>query len=187
MVASQAGSTDRPHDSPSADEEVMRLFMQHQPMLFVFLQTLLNDYADAEEVLQETSIVIWRKRQQFVPGTSFANWAMTVAQLEARKFLRTRKQLPRAFNDELVDQLAAEMVAEHDLIESRHRALRYCLENLKDNERHLVDVAYGVDLTMKVISEQLGMIPSRFYKTLNRIRQRLQKCIQYRLAAEGRS
>ena len=122
MVTSQADSADRPHGESSVEEEIMREFVQHQRVLFVFLRTLLNDSADAEEVLQETSIVLWRKRHQFVAGTSFVKWAMSVAKLEALKFLRGRKRLPQPLGEEVMEKLATDMSAGHDILEARHRA-----------------------------------------------------------------
>ena len=68
MVASQADSTNNPQDNPSIDEEIMRLFHAAPASAVLFLRTLLNDSDDAEEILQETSIVLWRKREQFVAG-----------------------------------------------------------------------------------------------------------------------
>src|SRR3954468_22076151 len=105
MGTSQVDPTDNSPTNSSTDEEVMRLFLQHQPMLFVFLHSILNDWEDAEEALQETSIVLWRKREQFVPGTSFVNWAMTIAQYQAHRFLRGRKHVPRVFGEQLLEQM----------------------------------------------------------------------------------
>src|SRR5690242_9777752 len=111
MVTSQTDSMDHSQDGSSAEEMIMREFVQHQRVLFIFLRTLLNDSADAEEVLQETSIVLWRKRHQFLAGTNFVNWAMAIAKYEALRFLRNRKRLPQALNEEVFEKLATEMSA----------------------------------------------------------------------------
>ena len=81
--------------------------------------------------------------------------------------------------------MAVEMAVEYDIIEAKHRA-QAMPGKLDEQDRYLVSVAYGIDATKKSVSERLGMIPSRFYKILNRIRQQLHKCIQYRLVADGR-
>jgi RNA polymerase sigma-70 factor, ECF subfamily len=184
MPVSPTDSKDDPQSQPSSDELVMRLFLQHQRVLFVYLRTLLNNSSDAEEILQETSIVVWRKRDQFTVGTNFVNWALAIAHFEVCKFLRNRERHPKALNGELIEKITAEFIADHDLTESRHRALANCLAALNDSDRRLVDLTYSGNSTKKAVGEKLGISPIRFYKELNRIRLRLQKCIQLRLVAE---
>ena len=42
-------------------EECLRLLMRHRESVLTFLATLLPNPDDAEEVLQEASVVAWRK------------------------------------------------------------------------------------------------------------------------------
>ena len=186
MFTSQADSPNFPSDKRASEEEFVRLFVQYQRVLFVYLRTALGNPADAEEVMQETSIILWHDRQQFVVGTSFVNWAMTIAQNQVHKFRRSRKHIPHPLAADLLDQIAAQTVARHDLSEARHQALEQCLQTLSERERHLISAAYSVQATKKMVSQDIGVTPSVFYKALNRIRQRLLKCINYRLLAEGR-
>jgi RNA polymerase sigma-70 factor, ECF subfamily len=187
MMASQTdSSTHSQGDRPDEDEFVC-LFVQYQRVLFAYLRTALGTPVDAEEVLQETSVILWRERRQFVLGTNFVNWATTIAQNQVRKFRRNRKHIPQLLNEELLDQMAAEVAAQCDLIESRRQALEQCLETLSQRDRGLIDAAYGVNDTKKSVGQRLGMTPNVFYKALNRIRQRLLKCIRHRLMAEGRT
>jgi RNA polymerase sigma-70 factor, ECF subfamily len=185
MKTSQQDSTDNRQAGHLADDEFVRLFVQHQRALMVYLRTLLSEPADAEEVMQETSMVLWHKRQQFVPGTNFAGWAMQVAHYEVHKFRRRQKHVPQAIDEELLSQLATEMIAYWDLFEARHRALGQCLDALNQHDRNLVHVAYSVNTTKKDASRLLGMTPNGLYRALDRVRRRLHRCIQLRLTTEG--
>jgi RNA polymerase sigma-70 factor (ECF subfamily) len=187
MVASQPSPSDCPQQDRTDEDEYVRLIVKHQGLLFAYLRTILESPADAEDVLQETCVVLWRKRHQFVVGTSFVNWATTIAQYTVRRYRRTRK--PQLLNDELLDQISAEMAAEliadNDLIDARHRALMRCMDALSERDRNLINAIYRSKASKKVVSDRLGMSVNGLYKALNRIRQRLQKCIEYRLVAEG--
>jgi RNA polymerase sigma-70 factor (ECF subfamily) len=67
-----------PASSPK-HEQFMALFVRHEPGIHSFLTSLLGNLTDAEEVMQETSMAMWKKFEQFEAGTSFRNWAFQIA------------------------------------------------------------------------------------------------------------
>ena len=180
---SAAGPSDEPG---SRDDAFVRLFVQHQRILFEYLVTALGSAANAEDVLQEVSVILWRERASFEMGTNFVGWAIAIARNQVRKFRRscTRDmQLPAG---DVLEDLAAEAVSEGGLAESRRQALQNCLELLRDRERSFLMTAYSTIGTKKALAEELGMPLNTIYTTLNRLRRRLHDCIERRLAAEGR-
>ena len=77
-----------PDHSATADptpryEEFVRLFVAHEGRLRAFIRALLPTWADVDEVMQETSLVAWRKFARFERGTNFMAWAATIARFEA--------------------------------------------------------------------------------------------------------
>jgi RNA polymerase sigma-70 factor (ECF subfamily) len=62
--------------------------------------------ADADDILQETNLVLWSKQDEFTPGTDFRVWAFRVARYQVMAY-RKRQSLDRlVFGDELIDRLA---------------------------------------------------------------------------------
>ena len=55
-------------------EEFVRLFVAHEGRLRAFIRSLLPTWADVDEVMQETSLVAWRKFGRFERGTNFMAW-----------------------------------------------------------------------------------------------------------------
>ena len=55
--------------SSEAQKQLMLLMTQHQRRIFGYLYTLVPDRHDAEDLLQETSLVICEKFHEFRPGT----------------------------------------------------------------------------------------------------------------------
>src|SRR4051812_7359070 len=92
-------SAPRGFDARKADfaEELLR----HQTQIFGFIYSLVRDFDDADDVFQQTGLVLWRKYDQFDPSRSFVAWACGVARLEAANFLRARSRERRHFSDEL--------------------------------------------------------------------------------------
>ena len=63
-------------------EEFMRLFLSCQPRIFAFIRSLVFSRADADDVLQETALVLWEKFARFEPGTRFDRWAFRIAHFQ---------------------------------------------------------------------------------------------------------
>ena len=50
-----------------------------------FVASRVSDPADAEEILQQTNLVLWRKFGRFEQGTDFDRWACRIAYYEVLK------------------------------------------------------------------------------------------------------
>ena len=71
--------------NPTSSGEFIRLFLQNERRIYAFIVSLLPDLTDAEDVLQETSVVLWEKFDQFQPGTNFVSWACKIAHFKVLK------------------------------------------------------------------------------------------------------
>src|SRR5260221_14067934 len=60
-------------------KRLMALITRHQRQVFAYIYTLVPDRHDAEDLLQETSVVICEKFDEFVPGTDFVAWACQIS------------------------------------------------------------------------------------------------------------
>ena len=98
---------------PHPHEEFVALYVVHQVAIRSFVRTLLPDPADAEDVMQTASMTMWRRFEQFQPGTSFRNWAFQVAKFVAMKHV-ARKTRDRLRFSEATIKLLAQHVEQQD-------------------------------------------------------------------------
>lgn len=167
-----------PTDDPEKrDELFVSLFAQSESALRNFLRTLLPRWEDTDEVLQETSLVLWRKFDSFEPGTDFLRWAFMVARFEALHYRRSKARDRHVFDPELLDLIADEAIEEVPQLEAERKALEGCLQKLGNNERHWVQSVYGADLKIREVAARSGKSPGGFYKALHRIRLNLLDCV----------
>lgn len=155
-----------------------------QRKLYAFILSLIRHPGDADDVLQETNMVMWRKWQQFEPGTCFDAWAFTIARFQVMAY-RKRKQRSRLhFDDELVELLAVEG-AEHSLEnhDPRQEALSGCLRKLKPEQRRLIAERYEPGASVNRMAESLGKSPKAVSEALRRIRKSLMNCIEQHIAS----
>lgn len=175
-----------PDDDKQQRAGFARVFAQHDRWLFGYLLTLLGNPADAEEVFQETCVVLWHEYESFDLSTNFMKWAGTVALNQVRRFRRRLSRREKALSDEVIELLAVEAINHSDLLEDRQSALHGCLSKLPSSDRLIVDQCYGdTKQTIREAAERLGRPANTVYKALNRIRRVLHTCIERQLAGEG--
>lgn len=187
--AGSGGQSALPDDGPvlseSGSEECVRLLMRHRERVRTFLATLLPNPDDAEEVLQETSVVAWRKFNDFEPGTNFSAWMCGIARLEALKFRRRHSSRRLLFDEDLMTGIAGDRLERPSLWDDRRDALSSCLAKLRPDDRDLLLTCYLNQSTIKAAAERLGRPLNTVYKALNRVRESLLLCIQRAIAREG--
>jgi len=89
-MASDLGddSIDIERSDPTA--EFLELYSHNYPRLQFYLMTLFPFPDDAADVLQETSLVLWRKFDTYTTGTNFFAWACKIARLQALNHRKRR-------------------------------------------------------------------------------------------------
>lgn len=167
-------------------EEFIRSFTQAQRPLFLYLLPLVGNPADADEVLQETNLVIWSKFQQFEEGTNFLAWGRAIARLEVFRFRRNRGRKLVFLEDDILEIVAdrTEAVSEQTL--ARQEALAQCVEKLKPRDKELIKMRYSPGVNGDKVAEMLGRPANSVYQSLGRIRRALMECVRLQLPEEGR-
>lgn len=179
-------------DSPSStnllrppSEEFVQLFTRNQRRLYLLILAQVGGTQDAEDVLQETNLIIWAKYHQFDLGTNFFAWAAQIAKYEVLKFRHRRVRDKLQFSEEFVDAVSREVLERPEELEQRRHALELCLQKLRPDDRTLIHQRYQPGQRGKHVARDLGRPANSVYQSLGRIRRTLLECIQRRLATEA--
>lgn len=167
---------------PEDSAEFLRLYAAAQPQLFAYIYTLLPDWNDAEEVLQETSLALWRSFGKFRPGSNFKAWACKTAFYQVLSFRKRRDLTPVLVSHDVVEAVAKEAADMSGSLDDQLRALSGCIKKLKAGDKHLLDRFYGSGLSVKMIAGEFGHPVGTVTKSLTRIRRTLFACIERALA-----
>jgi RNA polymerase sigma-70 factor, ECF subfamily len=159
-------------------EQFMTLYSGHQRRLYLYTMTLLPAAVDAEDVLQETNLVLWRKFDQYQPGTNFFAWACQITRFEVLKYREKRARAAMLLDPDVFDQLAEVAIkqVEH-LDESHRRALVDCMDRLSAGDRDLMRKRYAEAMAVQAIAAAMNRSPNAVSKSLGRIRRLLLECI----------
>ena len=167
-------------NNPTRYDEFVDLFSSHARRIHGYIFTLLPRWADADDVFQETSRVLWQRFGEYRSGTNFYAWARQVARFQVL-FFRQRQQRSRiTFSGAFLEAVAAVVEETADRCEAEQIALAECLEQLKAHQRNIVLSRFAPEATTKSVAARLGMTTDAVYKALGRIQTTLLKCIEER-------
>lgn len=178
------------HDKSTQHYDAMQrrflpLWTQHQRRIFAYIYTLIPHRSDAEDLLQETSITLWEKFEEFEPGTDFIAWACQVAYWKVRNARRKYARSPIIHDDDLLASISDKAIASQTILDQRHDALVQCLKMISKRDRELILSRYEADRTVKDVAQRTGRSVEAAYKALSRIRRVLLDCVTLRLEGAG--
>jgi RNA polymerase sigma-70 factor (ECF subfamily) len=172
-------------DQLNKDQRFTELLRQHHIQLFGYFFAMVHDLHDAEDLCQQTSIVLWKKFGAYREGTSFFSWAMAAAKYELLNYYRVRKHR-RQFSSELSEWLTDDFNQfDADLLQSRIDALQECKAGLREDDRRVLEACYESEQSFREAADQLGRSHKSVYRALDRIRVVLMKCIEDRLGKQA--
>jgi RNA polymerase sigma-70 factor (ECF subfamily) len=135
-----------------------QLYDRYRLILFGLLMRILNNREEAEDVLQEVFLQVWRKAEDFDEnrGRPFT-WLITLGRSRGIDRLRTlaaRDRVAEAGAKEVVDQISD---AASDAFKSEQRGLvNEALSQLPDEQKRPLMLAYFDGLTQSEIATRLG-------------------------------
>lgn len=174
--------------SNQPDDYMVALIAAHQADLTAFINSLLPGDPSVADVLQQTNMVLWRKRQSFEQGTNFLAWAFSVARWEVRAHQKQRKRRSwLVFDDDLtrlISDAAKEEAEVLPMVELRE-ALEKCMVKLKPQERDLITHRYFTDAPLKEYASRQSRPVTSLKTSLARIRASLRRCIESAIRIES--
>ncbi len=163
-------------------------FLKAERRIFAYILTLLPHRADAEDVLQEVSVIMWEKFDELAPPEDFVAWGCRIAYYRIRDHRRSQRRQRVVFSEAVLEQMAGTMAGSTTLrLDERSEALTHCLEKLDGRDRELLSERLKEGASVRSTAEKFGRSVDVVYKALARIRKALHDCVARTLAAEGRA
>lgn len=168
--------------NPTVDGEVFtRLLLQNQKRITGLIFSLVPRGTDADDVMQETCAVMWRKFAEFRPGTDFGAWALRITRFQVMSYYRNRQRAAARLSDETIEAIAETLADARWESSDRAEALRACVGQLKEREFDLVQRRYHAGEAVDEIAGHIGSTVHAVYKALARLHVRLLACVNSKL------
>ena len=165
--------------------EFTRLLLQTQKRLWGLILSLVPNGPDADDVMQETCAVMWRKFGEFERGTDFGAWGLRVARFQVMSYYNRQRRVQARLSDETTEAIAETLAQPHWETSAHSEALGQCLAKLKPRELDLVQRRYHAEQRIEQIAAELGGTVHVIYKAVARVQVRLLVCVQATLRREG--
>lgn len=171
-------------EANDAHERFTRLLIEHEPELLRCVLVAVPNRADAQDILQECSVALWRRFADFDADRPFAAWALGFVRIEVRRFLR-KSQRQAQLSERAVELLMQDEQQYSRELTERERYLQNCLNALSADQRELLDGYYRSEHSVNFLSSLTGRTTDAVYKMLQRIRRSLQQCVEGRMQGAG--
>lgn len=147
------------------DKDALRLiYRRYKNLLFGLIYSIVKDRLVAEDCLQEVFTLFWQKSDRFdgEKGNLYS-FIVTMARNKAIDYTRSRAYKDSRKEDHSINEFTFVPVSEgnnpHETLEMNERAemLRKAMEEISENERQVLYVAYFKGLSQSEISEKLDI------------------------------
>jgi RNA polymerase sigma-70 factor (ECF subfamily) len=162
----------------SQQDELIELMTQFQGRLYVYVLSLIGNPDVANDVLQETNVVLWKESKQYVPGTNFKAWAFRIAHFQCMAYRQRQLRDKVVFSDEVVAQIAAEAKELDTSYEQRAASLAHCLAQINPRSREALRLRYAEGMAVQDMAKKMNRTSNAISQLLFRARQRLAECVK---------
>lgn len=163
-----------------SEDLFLEVFERYKADLRAYGRSLLPDWQAVDEVLQESSIVMWAKFDQLSSMDGFLPWAKTILRFEALRLRRKYARDRHFFSDQLFELLYKEEA--EDQFEPEQNAMEKCLHGISDANQKLLLAPYSKNQAVTEIASKSGRTVNSLYKLMGRLRLKLRKCIEQSLS-----
>jgi len=157
-----------------------KLYEHFAPRLKSFLLRIGSDMSAAEEICQESMIMVWRRAETFNPESAGAStWIFTIARNKRIDKLRKDNRPLPDLNDPSFFQIPVDK--SDDILQrvEEEKKIKNALKNLPPEQAKLILSAYYEENSHRKIADEtnlpLGTVKSRIRLAINRLRTQLEE------------
>lgn len=167
-------------------DRVLRSAFECREELVSYARALLGNYAAAEDVVQESMLVVVAKYDQFEEGTSVLAWCRSIVRIEvlrAKQRHHRERTLAQTVLDDALDAAFEEFQnsrTSHQR-ELRRDALAQCIGQITDRSKSVLEARFVDELGYPQIGERLSMSIEAVRKALFRVKKQVRACVENRL------
>lgn len=162
---------------------MLRTALEHRVELMAYARSLLGNYAEADDAVQEAMLVVVKKYDQFQEGTSMLAWCRAIVRLEVLRIKQQHhreRSLVERMLDDAIDATFDEFQTSQRRDDARvwHDALERCLGRVPKRGRKVLQARFVDELSYRQIGQRVGMTLEAVRKALFRLKKQLRACVE---------
>ena len=170
-----------------SNKALKELYLHHQSSLFAFIRFRVRDDEAAEEILNDTFMIVFRNPERFNASSSFRTWLYGIAKNVCGSWIRKQQTcMTRAtvnLEDEHLDAVADPDWNALDRLESEELSgiLRGCMDKLPEVQREVLFWAWFEEEPLESVASRaecpVGTVKSRLFHARNRVADCVKKTV----------
>lgn len=146
--------------------EFEELYKTYWQKIFRLCMGYVNDYDIAQDIAQETFIIVWQKLDTFRNESSIGTWIFRIASNNCLRQIEKEKRFPKA---ELPLNITEE---KHHSLEPKIQFLYKCIAELPETDRIIISLELE-DLKQAEIASIVGLSEANTRVRIHRIKEKL--------------
>ena len=165
--------------SEDPTEEYLKLLAEYEYSIKIYIITMIPRIYDADDIMQDVRLTMWKKFDTFEQGTNFKAWALKIAYFKIMDFRKRkgRENKKLMFTDEFYDAVDSASKKINFEEAGKRQSLQSCINKLQSPHRQMIMMRYKNKLSIEQISKEMGRTVTATYRVISRIRASLKKCI----------
>lgn len=167
--------------NPATQEAGFKILIkEYQQPLYWHIRKIVFDHEDADDVLQNTYIKVFKNIKNFRGESKLFSWMYRIATNEALTFIKQKSRKLglslNEYNEKQVSQLEADVYFEGDAIALK---LQLAVANLPEKQRLVFNLKYYEELKYEEISEiletSIGGLKASYHHAVKKIKNELEQ------------
>ncbi|AYN06140.1 RNA polymerase sigma factor [Flavobacterium sp. 140616W15] len=146
--------------------EFEQLYKSYWEKVFRLCMGYVNDYSIAQDIAQETFIIIWKKLHTFRNEANIGSWIFRIASNNCLKQIEKGKRFPKS-------ELPAHITEEKEYsLEPQIQFLYKCIAELPETDRIIISLELE-DVKQAEIAKIVGLSEANIRVKIHRIKEKL--------------
>ena len=159
-------------------ELFVQLLTSHQGRIRKFILSLVPNFNDVDDIMQETTTKMWSRFSDFQVGTDFLSWAFQIAYYRVLEF-RQSKHHKVLFDSQLIEDIYCDIKERQNIQNQIIQHLYQCVSKLPLPDQEILKLKYEENLTVKAIASRIGKSVHGLYRHVAKIHEWLLLCIKH--------
>ncbi len=179
----------RQNKSKAVDMEALmpqfvQLLTANQHRIHGYILSITGNSAVADDVMQETTAMMWKKYSDFKPGTDFVAWGVTIARYVNLNYRKKHTGKTIQLSDNAIRALDGDVFKVLKKTDYRMDSLKECVSKLPPKDQKILELRFFEGHSIKMVAERVGKSDRSVFRSFARVYDLLMNCIQSKLAGE---
>ncbi len=165
-------------------KKFLSLLSKSQARIHAYILYQVPNRNDAEDILQDTIVVMLDKFSEFEEGTNFLAWGLQIARYKIMAYRDKKKNSKLVFDDSVLKIMEEESDIQDAIAKEDSERLSECVSKLPDKYKKYLQYRYEESMSYKAIGDKISVSAQAVHKTMSKIHIALMNCVRLGVSKE---